>query len=59
MGTEYKNALILDICKYIKTTHASSTAHHHETIGTVERSYRTFNEYIRSQISCNKDDWDI
>jgi len=23
------------------------TAHHHQTVGTVDRSHRTFNEYIR------------
>ena len=59
MGTKYKNALINDLCKYMKTKHVTSTDHHHETMGTMERSHRTFNEYIRSQISCNKDDWDI
>ena len=36
MGTEYKNALINDLCKYMKTKHVTSTAHHHETMGTVE-----------------------
>jgi len=36
----------------------TSTAHHHQTVGTVERSHRTFNEYIRSYISIDKNDWD-
>jgi len=44
MGTEYKSSIINDLCKYIKT---------------VERSHKTFNEYIRSYISIDKNDWDV
>lgn len=58
MGTEYKNSIITDLCKYMKIENISSTAYHHQTLGTVERSHRTFNEYIRSYISIERDDWD-
>lgn len=58
-GTEYKNALMEDLCKYLKVDKLTSTAHHHQTVGTVERSHRTLNEYIRSYISVKIDDWDI
>lgn len=59
MGTEYKNSIINDLCKYLKINNITSTAHHHQTVGTIERSHRTLNEYIRSHVSVDKTDWDI
>jgi len=59
MGTEYRNSIIKDLCKYLKVENITSSAHHHQTVGTVERSHRTFNEYIRSYISVDKTDWDV
>jgi len=47
------------VCKCLKIKNIISTAHHHQTVGTVERSHRTFNEYIRSYISIDKNDWDV
>jgi len=58
MGTEYKNSIIEDLCKNLNIKNISSTAHHHQTVGTVERSHRTFNAFIRSYISVDKTDWD-
>jgi len=52
MGTKYKNSIVNDLSKYLKIK--TSTAHHHQTVGTVKRSHRTFNEYIRSYISIDK-----
>jgi len=59
MGTEYKNSIIEDLCKYLHIKNITSTAHHHQTVGTVERSHRTLNEFIRSYISVDKTDWDV
>ena len=42
MVTEYKNQIFI--------------YHHKQTLGTIERSHRTFNEYIRSYISADKID---
>lgn len=50
MGTEYCNEIIRELCKLMKIEFSNSTAYHHETLGTVERSHRTFNEYLRSYI---------
>lgn len=36
-----------------------SKNYHHQTVGAVERSHRTLNEYIRSYISVDKTDWDV
>ena len=40
----------------MKIQNITSTAH--QTLRTVERSHRTFNEYVRSYISVEKNDWD-
>jgi len=53
MGTEYKNSLIEHLCKNLNIKHITSTAHHHQTVQTVERSHRTFNEFIRMYIHLN------
>lgn len=57
-GTEYLNSTINELCKLLKITHTTSTAYHHRTLGTIERSHRTFNEYIRSYINDKQNDWD-
>jgi len=44
MGTEHKNSVTKDLCKYLNIENKTSTAHHHQTLGTIERSHRTFNE---------------
>lgn len=58
MGTEYKNSILEELCKLLKIEKLTSTAHHHQTLGTIERSHRTFNEYVRSYISIDRTDWD-
>lgn len=58
MGTEYKNSIFEELCQLLKVEHKTSTPYHHQTLGTVERSHRTFNEYVRSYISIDKSDWD-
>lgn len=58
MGTEYKNEIMQELCKIMEIKHQTSTAYHHETVGTVERSHRTLNEYLRSYINNDRDDWE-
>lgn len=58
MGTEFKNQVLTELCTLLKVELITSTPHHHQTLGTVERSHRTLNEYLRSYISTDKSDWD-
>lgn len=58
MGTEYKNQTIEELYKLLNVEYKTSTAYHHQTLGTIERSHRTFNEYVRSYISLDRSDWD-
>lgn len=58
LGTEYKNELFKELCNLLKIEHNFSTAYHHESVGTVERNHRVFNEYIRSYIQDNIEEWD-
>lgn len=58
MGTEYRKEIVEEICKILNIEQKFSTAYHHETVGTVERNHRTFNEYIRAYIDNNIEEWD-
>ena len=58
-GTEYVNPVFKEICCLLKIPHNTSTSYHHETLGAIERSHRTLNEYLRSYINEDQTDWDI
>lgn len=57
-GSEYKNEVLKEVLKLLNIEHSTSTPYHHETLGVVERSHRTMNEYLRSYLNENKTDWD-
>lgn len=59
LGTEFKNELMEEICKILEIERNFSTAYHHETLGTIERSHRTLNEFIRAYIDQKTEEWDI
>lgn len=50
LGTEFNNELIGELCKLMNVEHKMSTSYHHESVGTVERNHRVFNEYMRSYL---------
>lgn len=58
LGTEYKNSLMREVCKLLEIKQAFSTAHHHETVGTIERNHRVFNEYMRIYLDQALENWD-
>jgi hypothetical protein len=58
MGTEYVNKLFSAIAKILNITHVTSTPYHPQTMGTIERSHRTLNEYLRSHLNPNSNNWD-
>ena len=58
MGSEYKNEVFAEMCVLLNIVHKTSTPYHHQTVGTVERSHRTLNEYLRTYLSSDKSDWD-
>lgn len=57
-GTEYKNQVWNEVCKILEIEHKTSTAYHYQTLGTVERNHRVFNEYLRSYLNEFRQDWD-
>lgn len=57
-GTEYKNEVLDQICKYLQIKQTFSTAYHPQTIGALERNHRCLNEYLRSFINEHQTDWD-
>jgi len=59
LGTEYVNYIFKEVCKILEIEHTTSTAYHPMTIGALERNHKCLNEYLRSYINENQDDWDI
>lgn len=57
LGTEYANSLMDDLTRLLQIQHDMSTAYHHESLGTVERSHKTLNEYLRTYTAENPKDW--
>lgn len=57
LGTEFKNEIFNELCKLLNVQHHFSTAYHHESLGSIERNHRIFNEYLRAY--SNDDTWDI
>lgn len=56
-GTKYKNAIVKEICEMLKIEHNFATAYHPQSVGSIKRSHRTLNEYIRSYV-IDISEWD-
>lgn len=50
-GTEYKNEVISNLCSLLKINHKFSSPYHHESVGSIERNHRFFNQYIRNYVN--------
>ncbi|HBK82994.1 MAG TPA: hypothetical protein DDZ41_05260 [Flavobacterium sp.] len=57
-GTEYVNEITSELFKLFDIEHKTSTAYHHETLGSIERNHRVLNEYLRSFINESLNNWD-
>lgn len=58
LGTEYVNEVSKELYQLLKIKRVTSTPYHHETVGTIERSHRVLNEYLRSYVNENLDNWE-
>lgn len=58
MGTEYVNKLLTDVNKILNIDHKKSTPYHPQTVGGVERSHRTLNEYLKINLRETNIEWD-
>lgn len=47
-GTEYKNQIVKKLCELVGVEQQFKTAHHHQSIGSIERNHRSFNKYLHS-----------
>lgn len=50
-GTEYCNQIMTETCNILNIKHCTSTAYRHESVGSIERNHRFFNQYIRSYVN--------
>lgn len=57
-GTEYVNSIIKELCNLLQIEHKTSTAYHHQTLGSIERNHRVLNEYLRTFCKDNQNNWD-
>lgn len=58
LGTEFMNEVLREVCSLLKITHKRSTPVHHETVGSLERSHRVFNEFMRIHSESKDGAWD-
>lgn len=56
-GTEFVNDSLNKLCSLLNIKHSVSTAYYHESVGTIERNHRVFNEYVRAFVQ-KIDEWD-
>lgn len=56
-GTEYVNKVSQELLSLFQITHKTSTPYRHQTVGSIERSHRVFNEYLRTYLK-TINDWE-
>lgn len=56
-GSEYLNQILKELLSLYDINHVHSTPYRHQTVGTVERNHRNFNEYLRSYMD-NISNWE-
>lgn len=54
-GTEYVNKVSQELFQLFQIDHKTSAPYRHQTVGSIERTHRVFNEYLRSYLSSEKD----
>ena len=54
----FVDAFFRAVCTQLGTQQAMSTAHHHETVGQVERMNRVLEETLRHYVNDKMDNWD-
>lgn len=54
-GTEFMNATLTELCKLLNIEKFHSTPYRHETVGSIERSHRSLNEYLRANLESSSD----
>lgn len=48
-GTEFLNTVLKEVCRLLGISQLTSTAYHHETIGSLENSHKNLNSFLRIQ----------
>lgn len=57
MGTEFRNETLSELCTLMKIDQKIATAYHHQSLGSIERNHRVFNEYLRAFLT-DMTQWD-
>lgn len=57
-GSNFVSDLFSRVCKLLGINRSLATPYHPETNGALERTHRTFKEFLRSYVNVELDDWD-
>lgn len=58
LGTEYKNEVFSHLTQMLDMKQSFSTPYRHQTVGSIERNHRSFNEFLRTYLPDRLHDWD-
>lgn len=56
-GTEFLAEIFKDTCKLLRIKNLSSTAYHHETLGSLENTHKSLGNYLRIQTAKTQNSW--
>lgn len=56
-GTEFLSTLFKEVCKLLEINTLQSTAYHHQSIGALENSHKSLNNYLRIQTDNHPGSW--
>lgn len=56
-GTEFMSSTFNEMCKILGVSQLNSTAHHHQTLGTIENLHKHLGAYLRLQVSKYDANW--
>lgn len=57
-GTEFRNKVLEFLCNMMNIEQKFTTAYRHQSVGTIERNHKTMNEYFRSYIPNDLENWE-
>lgn len=58
-GTEFVSSVIKEMCEILKIEQKTSTAYHHQSIGSLENSHKNLMSYLRIQTENEPQNWSM
>lgn len=58
-GSEFVSKIQKSVCELLKIEHITSAPYHHQTIGALENSHKSLNNFLRTFSDDDKFNWDL